>query len=314
MFDSKRQHTLYDLRRENDEVSKNHGLTIIENEGKKDKYLSFNEYVTRAKKQSFKGKLEDVIDQNINKAHSFENFLELMEQQGYECKKGKYLSFKNPKSNKFMRTKTLGLNYYESSIKYRIENKDYIPIKQNIIDKHWIDKSQDKFKNNKGLHKWATKQNINYLNEISSKLYNENITLEELNEVEMQKEYLIDNFEKQLTSIDDEIFNFEKMEDCFSVYESSYPLITAYKKSEDKSKFKQENYSQFKKYDTAKRNINFLKKHYNIGDESAFHYKLSLMKNERNLLYSSLGKQSLKMLERQEEERKMQRKKWDQER
>ena len=38
MFDSKRQHTLYDLRRENDKVSKEHGLSIIEHEGKKDKY------------------------------------------------------------------------------------------------------------------------------------------------------------------------------------------------------------------------------------------------------------------------------------
>ena len=306
MFDTKRQHTLYDLRRENDKVSKEHGLTIIEKEGKKDKYLAFNEYVTRAKKQSFKGKIEGVIDENIKKAHSFENFLELMDQQGYEHKKGKYLSFKNPKSNKFMRTKTLGLNYFESSIRYRIENKEFVPIKQNIIDKQWIDKSQEKFKNNKGLHKWATKQNINYLNEISSKLYKQNISLEELNEVEIKTENLIDNFEKQLTAIDDEIFDFEKMKDCFSIYKNSYPLITDYKKSDDKTKFKQENYYQFKQYDMAKRNINFLKKHYGIDEESSFHYKLSLMKNERNLLYGSLGKRSerARELERQERERR----------
>ncbi|MFJ7941820.1 plasmid mobilization protein [Peribacillus sp. NPDC096622] len=98
----------------------------------------------------------------------------------------------------------------------------------------------------------------------------------------------IDNFEKQLTAIDDEIFDFEKMKDCFSIYKNSYPLITDYKKSDDKTKFKQENYYLFKQYDMAKRNINFLKKHYGIDEESSFHYKLSLMKNERNLLYGSL--------------------------
>lgn len=300
MFDSSRQHTLYDLRRENDKVSERHGLHIIEpKEGKRDKYLSFNEYVTRAKKKSFKGKLEEVIDKNIEKANSFEDFLELMNKDGYEHKQGKYLSFKNPKSNKFMRTKTLGVNYFEASLKYRIENKEYVPIKQNIIDKQWIDKSQEKFRDNIGLQKWATKQNINYLNEISSKLYKEKMTLQELNELEINKENLIDNFEKQLTSIDDEIFKVNKMKDCFAVYKDSYPLIQAFKKSDDKAKFKQENYYKFKQYDTAKKNMNYLKKNYGITDESGLHYKLSLMENERNLLYGSIGKEN--NLERQEQ-------------
>lgn len=302
MFDTKRQHTLYDLRWENDKVSVDHGLSVIENEGKKDKYLSFNEYVTRAKKKSFNGKLEDIIDDSIKKSNSFEDFLELMNKQGYECKQGKYLSFKNPKSNKFMRTKTLGINFLESSIKYRIENKDFVPVKREFIDKQWIDKSQEKFKNNRGLQKWATKQNINYLNEISSKMYKGNMSLEELNEVEIKKENLIENFEKQLTSIDDEMFKLEKMKECFSVYKNSHPLILAYKKANDKSEFKQDNYYEFKQYDTAKRNINFLKKHYGISDEPSLHYKLSMMTKERNLLYGSLGKGSRK--ERELEQRR----------
>lgn len=290
MFDSGRQHSLYDLRKENDKVSESHGLTIIENEGKKDKYLAFNEYVSRAKKQSFKGKFEDVIDENIKNAQSYDEFLELMNKQGYESKKGKHLSFKNPKTNKYMRTKTLGINYLESSIKYRIENKDFVPIKRSVIDKQWIDKSQEKFKNNRGLQRWATKQNINYLNELSSQLYKENISLNELNEVELNKESLIDSFEKQLTFLDDEIFKLEKMKESFTVYKDSYPLIQSYKVAEDKSKFKQDNYSHFKQYDTAKQNINYLKKHYGITDESSLHYKLSLMTKDRNLLYGSLGK------------------------
>lgn len=288
MFDSTRQHTINDLRKENDRVSAEHGLSIIE--GGRNKGLTFNEYVARAKKKSFKGTLEEIIDKNILKANSFEEFLEHMKSQGYEYKQGKYLSFKNPKSNKFMRMKTLGMNYFESSIKYRIENKGYIPIKQKIIDKQWIDKSQAKFKNNKGLQKWATKQNINYLNEISNKLYNQNITLQELNDIEIGKDNLISSFEKQLESIDNEIYKLEKMLDCFDVYKSSYPLIQEYKKSDDKMKFKQENYSEFKQYDTAKFNINYLKKNYEVTDKPGLNYKLSLMVKERDLLYGGLGK------------------------
>lgn len=302
MFDSSRQHTLYDLRRENDKVSKEHGLSIIEiEEKKKDKYLAFNEYVTRAKKKSFKGNLEIIIDNTIEKANSFVEFLELMDRQGYESKQGKYLSFKNPKSNKFMRTKALGINYLESSLKYRIENKEFVPIKQSIIDKQWNDKSQAKFKNNKGLSRWATKKNINYLNEINSQLYKKNITLVELNNLELKNEHLIENFEKQLLIFDDEIYKLDKMKDCFAFYKSSYSLIQEYKKSEDKNLFKQENYSKFKQYDTAKRNMDYLKKQYNITDELALYSKLSLLKQDRNIFYRSLGNNAEKQREIQRE-------------
>ncbi|EAD2312726.1 relaxase, partial [Listeria monocytogenes] len=119
------------------------------------KYIAFNEYVARAKGTSFKSQLENAIDINIQKANSFDEFLEFMKADGYEHKQGKYLAFENNKSKKFMRTKTLGMNYLESSIKYRIEHKDYQPLQVDIVNKKWIDKSQEKFKNNKGLERWA---------------------------------------------------------------------------------------------------------------------------------------------------------------
>ncbi|MEK4774793.1 relaxase/mobilization nuclease domain-containing protein [Bacillus sp. FSL M8-0139] len=292
MFDSKRANTLDRLREENDKISEKYGLSIIE-EGRKGrkKYLAFNEYVARSRKKSFKGNLEEIIDKNISKANSFNEFLSFMQKEGYEHKQGKYLSFMNPKSGKFMRTKTMGFNYLESSIKYRIENKGYAPIKTSIINRKWIDKSQAKFKNNKGLQRWATKQNINYLNELSSKLYKLNVTLSELEEIEANKEALIDSFEKQLLGIDNEIFRLNKMKGCFRTYKNSHPLIVAYKKAENKMAFKQERYHEFKEYDVAKRDMNYLKKNYGITDESELHYKLSLLTKERNLLYGSLGKE-----------------------
>ena len=44
---------------------------------------------------------------------------------GYEIKKGRYLSIKNEQTNKFMRTKTLGINYMKNSIKYRIDQERF---------------------------------------------------------------------------------------------------------------------------------------------------------------------------------------------
>lgn len=312
MFDSKRVNTLERLREENDKISENYGLSIIE-EGRKGrkKYFAFNEYVARSKKKSFKGNLEETIDKSISRSNSFDEFLGLMQREGYEHKQGKYLSFKNSKSGKFMRTKTMGFNYLESSIKYIMENKDYSPIKTSIINRQWIDKSQEKFKNNKGLQRWATKQNINYLNELSSKLYKLNVSISELEE---NKEALMDSFEKQLLGIDNEIFRLNKMKGCFRTYKKSHPLIRAYKKAENKKSFKQEHYHEFKEYDVAKRDMNYLKKNYGITDEAELQYKLSLMTKERNLLYGSLGKEKEIGVNGQEQQRQQQQRKKENER
>ncbi|MEH7149630.1 relaxase [Bacillus thuringiensis] len=309
MFDSKRVNTLDRLREENDKISEKYGLSIIE-EGRKGrkKYVAFNEYVARSKKKSFKGKLEKIIDTNISKSNSFHEFLRFMQKEGYEYKQGKYLSFMNPKSGKFMRTKTMGFNYVESSIKYRIENKGYAPIKTSISNKQWIDKSQEKFKNNKGFHRWATKQNIHYLHALSSQLYKLNVSLTELEEMEANKEALLDSFEKQLFGMDHEIFRLNKMWGCFRTYKKSHPLLVAYKKAENKMAFKQERYHEFKEYDVAKRDMNYLKKNYDITNEFELQDKLSRMTKDRNVLYGSIGKEQEIEGERQEHSKQQRRK------
>lgn len=288
MFNSKTKHTKHDLRRINDRLCMEYNLSIPN--VTKNKGMSFNEYVVRAKNKSFKSKLETVIDETIKRSDSFDDFLEKMDQQGYSYKEGKHLAFLNEKSNRYMRTKTLGFNYLESSIKYRINHKEYVPLKKNIIDKQWIDRTDKKFKNNKGLQRWASKQNINYLNEISNKLYKENITLEELDMLEFKQASLVDIFEKKLMEVDDNIFKLEKMKDCFSIYRNSYNLITEYKKSSDKNAYKKAHYSEFKAYDMAKKDINNLKKNYSILNSFELEDFINSLKNDRDNLYRDLNK------------------------
>lgn len=155
---------------------------------------------------------------------------------------------------------------------------------------------------------------FNYLNELSSKLYKQNISLSELNEIEENKGMLINSFEKQLLGIDNKIFKLKKMKGCFQTYKKSYPLIVAYKKAESKMAFKQEHYHEFKQYDVAKRDMNYLKKNYDITDESELHYKLSLMTTERNLLYGSLGKEKEVEVKRQEQQKQQQQRRKENER
>lgn len=287
IFDSKRQHTINDLRKENDLLSLKYNLTIPEK--KYDKEISFKEYVTRSKGNSFKQKMEKAIDICISQSINYEDFLNRMNLEGYEAKEGKYLSFKNISSGKFLRTKTLGLNYLTESIKYRIEHKDFKPIKPDLINKEWIDKTQLKFKENAGLRKWATKKNIEYLSELSNRLYNNSNELKQgiidENKIETFKEL----FEKDIINLDNELFSLEKSFICFQTYQNSFSLIQEYKKSENKQDYKKNHYQEFKEYDIAKKQIYILSKKYGIENQEQLEAKISDIKLDRNKLYGTLG-------------------------
>jgi len=292
IFDSSRENTLHRMRNENDLVSEKYGLKIIEKTREKHKYLTHKDYVLRTKGLSFKEKIENDIDSSIMVAKSFDDFIKNMKSKGYEVKQGKYLSFKNPNGKKFIRTKTLGFNYLENSIKYRINNKDYIPFKPKILNREWIDKSQQKFKKNKGLHRWATLQNINYLHEVNNVLSKENISLEQFIAEKRATENFDINLEKKLSRIDNQIFKLENMANCYDVYKESHDLMLNFKKienQEEKDQYKKEHYHEFKKYDIAKKNMNILKKVYSINNPDQLNEKLSTLVAERNLIYDSVN-------------------------
>lgn len=291
-FDSSRENSLHKLHYENDKLLEEQNLTVLKKDNSKIKSYSFGEYAVRLKGKSFKAQLEDAIDKNIEFAKDFDDFLRLMKEDGYEHKKGQHLAFQNPKSNKFMRTKTLGVNYLENSIKYRIKNKDYVPVKPNVIDKDWIDKTADKFKNNKGLEKWATIQNINYLNDINAYLYKEKVMLEEYGHIKSTAETLMKNFEEELREIDKDIYALEKMSGAFEGYKQCHDMMTQYKLIQDedeRAKFKKENYATFKKFDIHKKNITILKNGFDIKDELELQHKLAVFKVDRDLIYEGFN-------------------------
>lgn len=301
MFDSKTKHTKYDLREINDQISFENGLMIPEI--KSNRGMNFNEYIVRATGKSFKSKLESIIDQNIRHSKTFDAFLNNMEKSGYSHKRGKYLAFKPEDGKKFIRTKTLGMNYLESSIKFRIEHKEYVPVTQRIIDKQWIDKTSKKFQSSFGLRRWATRKNVNYLNDIGKRLYDEKISLDQLNQKEEIKRNITDHFEKELIDRDEKIYKLEKMEKSFSIYSDSKNLIQEFKRSKSKQKFKKNHYLEFKAYDSAKKDLNYLKKVYDVHDIAELNFKIAQLKEERNIFYKGLDAKSDLSKERGEIER-----------
>ena len=60
------------------------------------------------------------MDSCIRQAKDYDDFLRLMQKNGYEIKQGKYTSFRAAGQQRFTRGKTLGTEYTEERIRERI--------------------------------------------------------------------------------------------------------------------------------------------------------------------------------------------------
>lgn len=109
----------------NDRICKENNLSVIEKySGRKGK--GKYEYNQSKKKTSWKDRLADAIDSAVLKASDFDEFLSIMEMEGYEVKHGKYIAFKITWQGEehVSRAKTLGDAYTEDAIRDRIAHKD----------------------------------------------------------------------------------------------------------------------------------------------------------------------------------------------
>lgn len=293
MFDTTRQSTIDNLRIENDKLSKEYNLHIPKEKSHEDKihYMTQREIKVREKGNSFKEKLEITIDKVIQNSTSYDDFIKNMETLGFKSKEGKHLAFLNKESNRFMRTQTLGMNYSKNSIKYRIENKGFkihkfeYTIKTNIIDK-----SEDKFKNNYGLRKWASKKNVEHLQEISHLVFNEKKTIQEIESIQRTEKEINHVIVGSLQNKDTILNDLESKYNAFQDYKDSASIIVEYKNSSNKEEFKKNHYKEFKIHDTAKKNLYLLKKVYEINSfDELLSFKETTLK-ERNHLYTQYTK------------------------
>ena len=167
-------------RRINDRLCKEYGLSVVEpNAERKNKNTKYENKPT-----SWRAKLKTEIDKIIPQVKDFEDFLRLMELQGYEIKRGQYISVRAKGQERFIRLKaqTLGERYSVEGITKRIEKsrKRKPIIRDNrislIIDIQNCIKAQE----SKGYEHWAKINNLkqasktlNYLTEHNINSYSE---------------------------------------------------------------------------------------------------------------------------------------------
>ena len=106
------------IRRASDRLYRKHGLSIIApNRGKGKSYI---EHQVAKNGTSYKARLKAAIDRLIPTSSSLEDLLARLQREGYEIKRGKYISAKAPNQERFTRLKTLGADYAEEDVASRI--------------------------------------------------------------------------------------------------------------------------------------------------------------------------------------------------
>ena len=106
------------IRRTSDRICKEHGLSVIV--PGRDKGKSYIEHQAAQNGTSYKAKLKAAIDRLIPVSSSLEDLLARLQREGYEIKRGKYISARAPDQERFTRLKTLGADYTEEAVVSRI--------------------------------------------------------------------------------------------------------------------------------------------------------------------------------------------------
>lgn len=151
------------VQRLSDLICLEHQLSVIE----KKPYRERQKRTLYPPKESNRDRLCSVIDNILaEKPKDYENFLQRLEQQGYEVKRGKHTSVKGARQKRFIRFRTLGKGYSEDEIKAVITGKaEHLPRQKQppkeqpfrlLVD------NQSKLAEGKsgGYERWAKKYNL----------------------------------------------------------------------------------------------------------------------------------------------------------
>ena len=108
------------VQRLSDLICLEHQLSVIE----KNPYRERQKRIVYPPKESNRDRLCGIIDTILaEKPGDYEAFLQKLEQQGYEVKRGKYTAVKGKGQKRFIRFRTLGTGYGEDEIKAVLEGK-----------------------------------------------------------------------------------------------------------------------------------------------------------------------------------------------
>ena len=242
------------IRRTSDRLCRENGLSVVK--PGRDKGKSYAEWDAQRKGKSWKAKLKTAIDAAIPQAKDFDDFLRLMEAQGYEIKRGKLISFRAPGQERFTRCKTLGEDYTEEAIARRIKG---LAVDRGSKRKQAkgitlrIDLENNiKAQQSAGYARWAKLHNLKQaakaLNFITEHQIDSYADLEgRIAEISAAN----DEAAAALKTVERRLADMAVLIKDISTYKKLRPLALELRKAKDKAAFRREHESQLLLYEAA---------------------------------------------------------------
>lgn len=225
----------HDIRRTSDRLCKEHGLSVII--PGQDKGKSYIEHQAMQNGTSYKAKLKAAIDRLLPACSDLEELLRRLQREGYEIKRGKYISARAPDQERFTRLKTLGVDYTEDAITARIAGSPR-PSRQPKQRDDRIRLLYDLQSKQGGLQHWAKLQNLKLAAKTFAWLEEHRIdsyaALESKAATVMEKR---DTSHSSIKEIEARITELSLVMKHAATYRQLKPVYDRYRQSRDKEKF-----------------------------------------------------------------------------
>lgn len=244
-----------------DKLCTEYGLNVIKNP-ELGKGKSHYEWEMDKLGKSWKTQLRNEIDQTIMESDNFDDFLTKLRAKDievvYRPENTVKIKFRLPEQERFARGKTLGWYYDAPQIERRIEQCYLLRTGQKLTHKKskLIDTSQDKFRQSKGLERWAEIKNMQEVSKLLNILTEYNLNSREELENRSIERYgnrveivgKLNNLQRKIDSIGDTI-------KVLRTYLKYKPLDDEYKRVTFKRKFAKDNEKELRRYDSAKQEL-----------------------------------------------------------
>ena len=236
-------------------------------------------------KESNRDRLCGVIDNILaEKPKDYEDFLQKLEQQGYEVKRGKNTSVKGARQKRFIRFKTLGAGYSEDELKAVIAGKakhtpfQKRPAKADDGFQLLVD-IQAKLAEGKsgGYERWAKKHNLKQMSRTLLFLQERRIeSVDELNERAEAASARYHELGDSIKAAEDRMAEIAVLRTHIINYAKTRPVYDAYRKAGYSSKFLETHRAEITLHKAAKAAFNEanLKKLPKVKDLNAEYSKL----------------------------------------
>ena len=244
----------YEICRASDRLCKEHGLSVIVPGQEKGK--SYVEHQAVRNGTSYKAKLKSAIDRLLPACTDLDDLLRRLQEEGYEIRRGKYISCRASNQERFTRLKTLGVDYTEAALAARIAGRPR-PSKQPRVQDGCIQRiAVIQGNQSPGLQHWAKLQKLkegaktlNYLAEHGIDSYEAlDRSLAELNAT-------VDASLASIKAVEARIAELNLIAKYAATYRKCRPVYNRYRKSDDKEKFLRGHESEIILFEAAAREL-----------------------------------------------------------